>query len=198
MPFRFRKPTTMSIKPVPLDKSFRLINHGPTVMVSAEHEGDANVMSVAWCCALDFSPPKLTVVIDKGAYTRGLIEKSGWFCVQVPVAAQAGLVMAMGESRKRNARKLDANGVKLFHQDNFPVPLVEGCAGWLACRLISEPHNQQTYDLFVGEIMGAWSDERVFRNGHWEFDDAPDELRTLHHVAGGQFYLIGKGLKPKA
>lgn len=186
----------MSIQPVPLDKSFRLINHGPTVMVSAEHQGDANVMSVAWCCALDYSPPKLTIVIDKGAYTRGLIERSGWFGVQVPVAAQAGLVMAMGESRKRNARKLEANGVKLFHRDAFPVPLVEGCAGWLACRLIPEPHNQETYDLFVGEIVGAWADERIFRKGHWEFDDAPDELRTLHHVAGGQFYLIGKGLKP--
>ena len=26
---------------------------------------------------------------------------------------------------------------------------------------------------------------------YWEFDTAPDELRTLHYVAGGQFYATG-------
>jgi hypothetical protein len=31
----------------------------------------------------------------------------------------------------------------------------------------------------------------VFRDGHWNFDDAPDELRTIHHVAGGHFFVTG-------
>jgi hypothetical protein len=35
----------------------------------------------------------------------------------------------------------------------------------------------------------------VFINGHWEFDQAPDDLRTLHYVAGGQFFVIGEGMK---
>ena len=54
---------------------------------------------------------------------------------------------------------------------------------------------QQQHNLFMGDIVAAWSDDRVFRNGHWIFDDAPDELRTVHYVAGGQFYAIGKGSK---
>lgn len=45
--------------------------------------------------------------------------------------------------------------------------------------------------LSIGEVVAAWDDERVFRNGHWEFDTAPDSLRTLHCVAGGQFYATG-------
>ncbi len=52
------------------------------------------------------------------------------------------------------------------------LPLVEGCVGWLACRLVPEPHNQQAYDLFIGEVVGAWADERVFRDGRWHFEDA--------------------------
>src|SRR2546429_5754166 len=36
-----------------------------TVLVSARHGGVDNVMAAAWCCALDFAPPKLTVVLDK-------------------------------------------------------------------------------------------------------------------------------------
>lgn len=50
--------------PVPLDKSYRLLNHGPTVIVSAQHAGERNAMSAAWACALDFAPPKISVVLD--------------------------------------------------------------------------------------------------------------------------------------
>ena len=66
--------------------------------------------------------------------------------------------------------------------------------GWCAASS-PEPHNQQAYDLFIGEVVAAWADDRVFRNGHWEFDTAPDHLRTLHYVAGGQFYATGESIK---
>jgi flavin reductase (DIM6/NTAB) family NADH-FMN oxidoreductase RutF len=36
---------------------------------------------------LDFDPPKITVVIDKSAYTRELIEGSGTFAINVPCVA---------------------------------------------------------------------------------------------------------------
>ncbi len=185
----------MAIQSVPLEKSFRLINHGPTVLVSASHAGDDNVMAAAWACALDFAPPKVMVVLDKATYTRGLIEKSGWFALQVPTVPQAGLVLAMGESRHDHPHKLRDHGVELFRQPGFELPLVAGCSAWLACRLVPEAHNQQTYDLFIGEVKGAWADDRVFRHGHWIFDEAPDELRSLHYVAGGQFYTTGRGIK---
>ena len=179
------------IQPVPLAKAYRLINHGPTVMVSAKHEGVENAMSAAWACALDFD--KVSVVIDKGAYTRGLVERSGYFALQIPTAAQAELVLAVGEkSRHRDPEKMQ--GVGLFYQPGFDVPLMQGCAAWLLCQLIPEAHNQQAYDLFIGRILAAWADDRVFANGRWHFDDAPDEWRTLHYVAGGQFYAIGRGM----
>lgn len=33
----------------------------------------------------------------------------------------------------------------------------------------------------------------MFDNGRWKFDELPDDLKTLHYVAGGQPYQIGKG-----
>ena len=41
---------------VELQYASRLLNHGPTVLVSAQHDGHANVMAAAWACALDFHP----------------------------------------------------------------------------------------------------------------------------------------------
>lgn len=183
----------MAIQPVDSEKFYRLVNHGPTTMISTKADGVENIMSAAWVCALDFAPKaKMMIVVDKQTFTRTLIEKSGLFAVQIPTVAQAELVIKMGESRYQNADKI-AN-VERFYQAGFDVPLVSGCAGWIVCKLINEPHNQMEHDLFIGEVQAAWADDRIFENGHWKFDEAPDELKTLHYVAGGQFYRIGKGL----
>ena len=67
-------------------------------------------------------------------------------------------------------------------------------AAWLACTVIREPHNQEAYDLFIGEVVGAWAHTRVFKDGHWQFDSADPSLRSLHYIAGGHFYAIGAAL----
>lgn len=183
--------------PVALDKSYRLMNHGPTVLVSAQHAGQANVMAAAWACVLDYgNSPKVTVVLDKATRTRELIEASGLFALQLPTKEMATLTYGVGtDSAKEVVDKLAKHGVHTFPAPGIDVPLVEGCVGWLVCRLVPEPHNQQSYDLFIGEVIGAWADSRVFSDGHWHFDQAPDALRTIHHVAGGQFLVIGESVQ---
>lgn len=183
------------ISPVDLQKAYRLINHGPTVLVSARHAGVDNVMAAAWCCALDFTPPKLTVVLDKSCRTRALVERSGAFVIQVPTVAQVRLVHAVGNmSMNDTPDKLKKCGVELLGIEGEDQPFVAGCSAWLACKLIPELRNQQSYDLFIGEVVAAWADERVFNNGRWHFEDADPSWRSLHHVAGGNFYAIGEPL----
>ena len=183
------------IKEVPLEKAYRLINHGPAILVSARHGGVDDVMAASWACALDFAPPKLTVVLDKATRTRALVEASGLFVIQVPTAAQLQLAHTVGtRSLSDTPDKLARAGVALFDFDGHQQPFVAGCSAWLACRLIPEPHNQHAYDLFIGEVVGAWADTRVFRDGHWHFQDADPSLRSLHYIAGGQFYAIGESL----
>lgn len=183
---------------VPLEKAFRLINHGPTILVSARHDGVDNVMAAAWACALDFSPPKLTVVLDKIAKTRDLVEQSGRFVIQVPTVAQVDLTFQVGHrSLLEQPDKLARSGVELFAMDGYSLPFVAGCSAWLACQLIPEPHNQNRYDLFIAEVVGAWADTRVFRNGHWHFETADPAWRSLHYVAGGHFYATGEAVDVK-
>ena len=180
---------------VPLEKSYRLLNHGPTVLVSSAHAGRSNVMAAAWSMPLDFSPPKVTVVIDKATLTRQLVESSGVLALNVPSRAIAAQTLAVGsESALDTPDKLVRHGVEVFAASQIEAPLVQGCVGWLECRLLPEPHIQQQYDLFIAEVVAAWADPRVFRDGHWHFDSAPQDLRSLHYVAGGQFYLTGDSL----
>jgi flavin reductase (DIM6/NTAB) family NADH-FMN oxidoreductase RutF len=186
------------ISPVELQDAYRLLNHGPTVLVSSAHDGVDNVMAAAWACALDFSPPKLTVVVDKMTKTRELIEKSAEFVIQVPNARQLQLTQELGStSLLSEPDKLTRSGVELFRIDGYDLPFVAGCSAWLACRLIPEPHNQEKYDLFIGEVTGAWADTRVFNDGHWNFENADPQWRSLHYIAGGHFYAIGEPLSAR-
>ncbi len=183
------------IAAVPLDKAYRLINHGPTILVSAQHNGVQNVMAASWACALDFSPPKLTVVLDKSVKTRELIEQSARFVIQVPTVAQLELTSRVGSlSLYSDPDKLAHCGVNLFEIEGQSLPFVTGCSAWLACTLIPEPHNQTTYDLFIGEVTGAWADTRVFKDGHWQFETADPAWRSLHYIAGGHYYATGEAL----
>lgn len=180
---------------VPLDQAYRLHNHGPTVLVSAAYQGERDVMAAAWNMPLDFAPPKLTVVLDKSSYTRALIEKSGTFVLQVPTVSQKALVNTVGSTSGRDIKdqqqvdKLSAQHISSFTTSMTDTPLIEGCVAWMVCRLIPEPHNQQAYDLFIGEVIAAYADSRVFKNGRWDFSQHP-MLRTLHHVAGGFYFTI--------
>jgi flavin reductase (DIM6/NTAB) family NADH-FMN oxidoreductase RutF len=46
------------LQAVELSKAYRLLNHGPTVLVSAQYENEQNVMAAAWACALELVLPK--------------------------------------------------------------------------------------------------------------------------------------------
>lgn len=186
-------------EPVDLAKAYRLLNHGPTVLVSAAADGRRNLMAAAWAMPLDFAPPKVAVVLDKATYTRRLIESSGEFALQVPVRAQLDLVDALGnvsgadEDALGGRDKFDAFGLATFAGSATGAPLLEGCVAWLECRLLPEPPIQQRYDLFLGEVIAAQADPRVFSAGRWHFD-GHDDLRTLHHVAGGHFIVDGEAV----
>lgn len=185
---------------IDLSNAYRLLNHGPTALISARHNGKQNIMAAAWVCALDFDPPKITVVIDKSTYTRELIEASGTFAINVPCVAQVGIVRKVGTTSGRDlidTDKFTEYGLETFSATRIDAPLLEGCVAWLECKLIPEPHNQNTYDLFIAEVVAAYADERVFSDGRWHFEGY-DNLRTIHHVAGGAFFAIGEAIDAQA
>jgi flavin reductase (DIM6/NTAB) family NADH-FMN oxidoreductase RutF len=184
---------------VDLTKAYRLLNHGPTILVTSSHAGKQNIMAAAWNVPLDFDPPKIIVVIDKNTYTRELIEASGTFAINVPCVAQIDTVQKVGTSSGRDLKDTDKfalYGLETFPAKEITAPLLKGCVAWLECKILPEPHNQSTYDLFIAEVVAAYADERVFSDGHWHFEgndqETYDKLRTIHHVAGGSFFATGE------
>lgn len=182
---------------VDLKHAYRLLNHGPTVLVGSVHAGRSNVMAAAWAMPLDFDTPKIAVVIDKATLTRELVDASGVLSLCVPCVAQRDLVMAAGGmSGKHHTDKLTRCHITTQPAPQTGVPLVDGCIAQMECRVLpATAHVAGPHDLILAEIIGAWADQRVFSQGHWHFEDAAPELRSLHHVAGGNFYAIGEPVR---
>jgi flavin reductase (DIM6/NTAB) family NADH-FMN oxidoreductase RutF len=175
---------------VALHHASRLVNHGPTVLVSSAAGGVRNLMAAAWSMPVEFTPPRIAVVIDKSTFTRELVLQSGAFALNIPGRALADLTYTVGSTSGRDdavGDKFERYGVEHFPGPVLGLPLVQGCVAWLECRLISEPHAQQAYDTFFGEVVAASADERVFVNGRWSFRDDNAELHTLHHLGAGHF-----------
>ncbi len=64
---------TTNFQPVALEHASRLINHGPTVLVTSSDGTRRNVMAGGVVDAGEFTPPRIAVVIDKHTFTRELI-----------------------------------------------------------------------------------------------------------------------------
>lgn len=181
---------------IDLPYAYRLLNHGPVTLVSSAHEGRQNVMAAAWAMPLDFDPPKVAVVIDANTFTRQLVEASGEFALNIPCQAIAGNVLQAGSASCKEVDKFTFAGLGHFPARVIGAPLVEGCVAWLECRVLPRPDNQQRHDLFLAEVVAAQADDRVFREGRWQFGD--DTLRTLHYFGGGSFAITGATVEVSA
>lgn len=184
---------------VALAHASRLINHGPTVLVTSAHGGRANVMAAAWSMPVEFTPPRIAIVIDKKTYTRELIAASGAFGVCLPGTTLIDLTYAVGSTSGRELDKFERHGIRTRRGPVLGVPLIEsGCAAWLECRWLPEPRTEDLYDTCFAEVVAAAADPRIFSEGHWTFRDDNTELQTIHHLGGGNFVCAGGTQKAAA
>lgn len=181
---------------VPLLRAYKLINHGPTTLITSASGGRRNVMTAAWVMAVDFEPAKIVAVIAANTFTRELVEASGEFVVNVPTLRMIDAVYAAGQVSGDEVDKLTTLALATSPASIVGAPFVEGCAAWLECKVVPEPHMQDSYDLFVGEVVAAWADDASFIDGVWRFPR--DEDRTLHHLSSGTFVASGEIVKAKA
>lgn len=176
-------------RPVPLAQACRLVNHGPTVLVTTAHGGRRNVMAAAWSMPVEFAPPRIAVVVDKSTFTRELLLGAEAFALNLPCRDQADLAYTVGSESGRDGDKFARHGIASFDGPALGLPLVHGCVAWLECRRLAEPHCEAAYDTFFGEVVSAQADARVFADGRWHFRDDNAALHTLHHLGGGLFAL---------
>jgi flavin reductase (DIM6/NTAB) family NADH-FMN oxidoreductase RutF len=173
----------------------------PVVLVGTQLDGRANFMTVGWCCRANLSPPMLCCGINRSHATPGGIRETGTFSVNVPTTAQmeatdyCGLVSG-AKTDKSKVFDVDYGVLKT-------APLIRDCPVSMECRVV-EIVSLPSHDLVIGEIVAAYADPGVVRNGHVEMSAVdpliltmPDNnYRSLGEVLG-KAWSVGKGMKAK-
>lgn len=168
-------------------KANRLINHGPTVLVTARHQGKNNVMTAAWCMPASKSPPMVALAIGPSRFTHDMIINSGEFTVCVPGSDLGPEVICCGTCSGREVEdKFARCGLTPVTGEEVSAPLIRECLGGLECRLDSHP-TAGDHSIIVGEVVAVW-----VRNGAFHERFLVGEAPTLHHLGGREFCLPGE------
>ena len=175
---------------VPLAEAYPFLNHGPVTLVSTRSGLRSNVMAASWVMPLDFDPPKVAVVIERNTLTRELVDLSREFTFNIPPRTLADTTPGVGSISGRTSDKWSEFGLGTLPASHIDAPLIAGCIAWLECRVLDERAIEKRHDLFVAVVVAASADERVFSDSRWH--SPAKNSKTLHYVAGGQFFTIGE------
>lgn len=173
----------MKVK-IPLDKSHRLINHGPIVLVSSFYKGRPNVCTVAWTMPVDFDPPKIACVIGDDNYTFKAVKATKEFVLNVPGKAIIEKAVGCGRCSGRDTDKFKKFNLTTLPASRVKAPLIKECIAHLECKLIRTDLADE-YNIFLADVLCAWADKAVFKNGRLLVEKAA--AKTIHHLGGSYF-----------
>lgn len=180
----------MNFKKIDSSQANRLINHGPTILITAKHGDTVNLMTAAWCMPVSKKPPMVAVAVGPSRFTHDLIINSGEFTICIPGRDIANQVMCAGTTSGRSGgNKFEKCGLTAISGERVKAPLVAECLGALECRLDSHP-SAGDHSILVGEVLAAWVKPEAF-DKRFLVETAP----TIHHLGGREFCLPGPVIK---
>ncbi|WP_292409278.1 MULTISPECIES: flavin reductase family protein [unclassified Methanoculleus] len=148
----------------------------PVVLVGTQVNTKANFMTVGWCSRANGSPPMILCGIANSHYTLEGIAETRTFSVNIPSSALMEKTDYCGLVSGAAADKSDVFDV--FYGTLKTAPMIRECPVNLECRLV-QTVPLPTNTIFIGEIVGAYADESVIRDGKPDFADIDPLLLTM-------------------
>ncbi len=178
------------IKEIPASDAWKFFNIGGTVLVEGKVDNDIDVMPASWCVPIDYD--KLGIVLAHEHYTRQLIEKSGYFLLALPMAKSVKKVLYLGSKSKADEPlKVENSGLKLVDVPGAKLPLPEDCIAWAICKDLKDTEIKEKYELFIGEVVQAFVDDRFYKDGEPQFGKIEKEFSPMPY-GGSEFFVLGE------
>lgn len=134
----------------------------PCSIVGAKVNGKPNFLTVAWFSMVNFKPPYLGIALNTIHYTNPGIKESGTFSVNIPSSDMAEITDYCSIVSGRKYDK--AKSFEIFYGKLKTAPMIQECPYNLECKLI-QTVKLVSNELYIGEIVAAYSDERYLTNG---------------------------------
>lgn len=156
----------------------RLLEPGPTVLVTSMHRSHPNLMTAAWLSPLGFDPPVIGLSVHPGRLTHELISKSEMFGVSIPTMEHVQAVHRSGLLSGRDLDKFEATGLTPIDPVEIEAPRIYECVAHIECGVVQRL-TFSDHDLFIGEILHAEAESEHFQE-RWLTDG---EFSLIHHIA---------------
>lgn len=186
-----RKRRNMLFKNIPITNANRLINHGPTVLITSKAREKINIMTVAWQMPVSFKPMLVAIAIGHERFSHKLILESQEFAINIPHLEMLKDVLCCGTQSGKDIDKFNVCNLTPVKAQKIKAPLIEECIGNIECKLYST-HEAGDHTIFVGEVVATSVKEGIFDN-YLRVD--LEQAKTIHHIGGNVFCSPGGIIK---
>lgn len=176
-------------KSVALEKFYRLINHGPCVLITSGTKENPNLAPIAWNMPLNDEPPLAVIAVAQTHYTAKLINKSGEFVINIAAKDLLPAIMFAGANSGQKMNKIKKLGLKTEPGIKIATPHLAKAVGYLECRVIKKIGFDGVI-LFVGKVRYAAVNNKLY-DDYW----ISDKAKIVHHLGGNYFACLGKRFK---
>ena len=163
----------------------------PVVLVGCGDGKDFkyNLITVAWAGTLSSNPPTIGIGVRPERYSRGLIESSGEFTVNMPNTSMAKEVDYCGVVSGRDVDKFEKCNFTAIPGSKVSAPVVAECPLALECKL-KHSLNLGSHILYVAEVVAVQLDSALVDEKN-HFDVAKANLLAYAH---GNYFSLGESL----
>jgi len=138
----------------------------PVSLVGACVDGKPNFMTVAWFTMASYKPPRIAITLGKGHFTNPGIKENKTFSVSLPSEDMVEITDYCGIV---SGKKTDKSEIfDLFYGELKTAPLIKNCPLSMECKLV-EIVESGLNEIFIGEIMGTYTEERFLTEGKLDF-----------------------------
>ncbi|MDD5557749.1 MAG: flavin reductase family protein [bacterium] len=168
---------------VPLSNAYRLINHGPVLLLSTRRRGRANVCAVSWVTPVDAD--LVAVVLSEENDSFRSVMETGEFVLNVPNRSLLRQVVGCGSVSGRECDKFRRFGLTPTRARRVRAPRVAECIGHLECRVLpGGARLARRHNLFIARVVAAAAERGLFTK-RWMMRSP--RARSLHHLGGNVF-----------
>ena len=172
----------------------------PTTLVGATVNGKPNFLTVAHVGILNHGAPQyLSICLGKVHYSNSGINQNRTFSICMP---SEELMVETDYCGLKTGKKVDKAALfDIFYGDLKTAPMIRQCLVNMELRL-HEVLDFDTHDIFIGELVQTYADDKVLTNGKIDvaklrpllFDMASVKYWRLGEAVGN-CWNVGKTLK---
>lgn len=149
-------------------------------LTSISKEGKPNVMTCAWATPASEEPPIVIICVSKDSYTSELIKQTKEFVINIPTKKLLSELWICGKTSGRDTDKLAKSGLKYHSGKEVKSPVIEGCIGYIECKLWKIVDAGECY-AFFGKVLSAYADEKYIEKGLWS-----ESAKIPFHLGGSK------------